>query len=100
VRLDQQLLDELDVRERCGYTRTVEQVYAQALQQPIPAILYYTRPGSEQAYAGPLSDEDTVAIIRTAVGPSGTNLEYFNNLAQRYASQDEYLARLAGLMNK
>ena len=53
-------------------------------------------------YDGSSSDAKVAAIIKTAVGPAGSNLEYFNDTfaqLQKLGVQDDRLSRLNTLLN-
>ncbi|CAD7935088.1 unnamed protein product [Amoebophrya sp. A25] len=87
------ILKQLDYRERHGYTRTVTQVDQQD-GTTAETFLYFcmqelpTTAGSEAPSALVWNEplEETAAIIARAVGPSGKNLEYLENLCSGLSS--------------
>lgn len=106
----------LDVREQNGYSvhRVEFHVHsvpdaAQAKMEELSAggcieSLIYIGTTDNEAFVGPESVEDTAAVIATAEGPSGKNLEYLLKLMHAVReldpaldARDLYLERLAEL---
>ncbi|MGB0647539.1 MAG: gamma-glutamylcyclotransferase [Bradymonadia bacterium] len=83
-----------DEREKGGYRRL--DVMLECGDTRIPAVTYVAPPGNpHDAGAEPL--EHIVSVIRTAEGPSGTNLEYFLNLVDILRAngiKDSYLSQV------
>ena len=94
VDLTPELLKDLDFRERHGYMRTIEEVENVSTGEKTNAIVYYAMQGHDVAYAGPQTLAKTASKIANVVGPSGSNLEYFENIIkfmQSTGHKDEYL---------
>lgn len=76
------VIEELDVRERYGYMRTVDWLYPvgenPAVEEPLArAVVYYCyKPQENAIYCGPESTEEAAAVIAFAEGPSGRNDAY------------------------
>lgn len=91
-----ELLRELDVREKNGYTRRVLLVHP-AQGPALWALVYVADPGNEE-YAGPEPEEALAERIARARGPSGPNREYLLRLAQALEAlgvRDEHVRSLA-----
>ena len=83
-----------DEREKGGYHRM--EVMLECGDARMPAVTYVAPPGNPHD-AGPESLEHLVSVIRSAKGPSGTNLEYFLNLMESLSAngiKDSYLAKV------
>lgn len=75
------VLDELDFREKGGYTRAVVEVHHSGTGEVVKALLYTGNARNPNFHALP---HDIVAhVIAWASGPSGLNVEYFLNGTQR-----------------
>ena len=75
----QQVIDTLDYREKGGYHR--ESVKLKFIDgSTIEGLVYVAGPDNSD-YLGPASEADIVTQILSAQGPSGSNREYLNNLA-------------------
>eukprot|EP00040_Diaphanoeca_grandis_P020217 m.107498 g.107498 ORF g.107498 m.107498 type:complete len:230 (-) comp27800_c3_seq2:96-785(-) len=74
------MLVELDFRERNGYTRTLAHYHSVNGGPSGKAIVYYAKPGNDPSYIGKQSIEDVAKVIATSVGPSGPNRDYLFNL--------------------
>ena len=81
-----EVLAELDFREKGGYTRQVVDVEKLADGSSVKALLYSGTTDNPNFWWGDdgrgLDLDAAAAIIATAVGPSGPNVEYLQNLAQ------------------
>lgn len=71
-------LEQLDHREKAGYDRQTVEVHCTDGQ--VRQALVYISPITCDEFLGPSSLEDMAAQIATRVGPSGSNLDYFNKL--------------------
>ena len=72
--------DQLDHREKGGYTQHSTLFYSQD-SQTIPVTVYLGDTSHPQ-YAGPDSLDTMAETILTRVGPSGPNIEYLYNLCE------------------
>lgn len=71
------MLDELDFREKGGYTRAVVEVHHSGTGDVVKALLYTGNAQNPNFHALP---HDVAAhVIAWAIGPSGRNIEYFLN---------------------
>lgn len=77
------VLAELDHRERTGYerVRTSLHIRGEGSSSPVHNVLLYIASPDNENYIGPEADAVTASIIRTAVGESGENREYLEELA-------------------
>lgn len=75
----------LDVRERAGYALETVQVEL-ADGRKVTGELYAAAPGNP-SWLGPAPVPEIAATIRTRHGPSGSNLEYVQELARALAHQ-------------
>jgi len=75
----EEVLDQLDFREKGGYTRAIVEVQRPDLPS-VDALLYTANPSNPNFFMAEPSE--AAAIIATAVGPSGPNLVYFERLAE------------------
>jgi cation transport regulator ChaC len=81
----EQLLTELDHRERAGYERVALEVHTQA--GPTPALTWLAQPGN--AYdVGEIELAALAQHIRGAAGPSGRNDDYVFQLEAALAALD------------
>lgn len=108
----QDVIKALDFRERHGYVRTVENIYAPHTTKGGAgkgcngallgrAVVYYAHdPERSLSYVGPELISETAAVIASAAGPSGRNDEYLFKLEAALLDNglplDPYLADLAG----
>ena len=95
------VLENLDVREKGGYTRAVVTVYpagSDAQRAPVSALIYSATPDNPNFAPSALSDLPGAAhTIAGAHGPSGANREYLEKLAQwldKVGETDEHVASL------
>ena len=72
--------DQLDHREKGGYTQHTTLFYSQD-HEPIPVTMYLGDQTHPQ-YAGPDSLDAMARTILTRVGPSGPNIDYLYNLCE------------------
>ncbi len=92
------VLDALDQRESGGYERSVVTLTTPDGQAMGDAWAWIAHPGNPH-WAGPAEPDALVDQIRSAVGPSGTNLDYVLELADALSQaeiadpQVELLAR-------
>lgn len=99
----EQVLTQLDYRERGGFEREQVQVQvrdASGKAERIPAQVYLAV-ASNPNYLGPDSVEAIAARIRTAHGPSGSNVEYLLELAKALramGAEDEHVFGLESLV--
>jgi len=76
----QEIIDQLDVRERHGYTREVAKIVDLAGDEH-ECLVYYNDPQTGgNAIMWNEEPAQTAQIIAHAVGPSGPNIEYLENL--------------------
>lgn len=68
----------LDHREKGGYERHTFSVLSESGKSF--SALSYVGPSTTRNFVGPEKEEETAAIIRRAVGPSGANREYLRKL--------------------
>ena len=96
------VLDNLDFREKGGYTREViEFLPSDSARSPVRALLYSATPDNPGFTADAIADPATAArIIGTAVGPSGPNRDYLLNLASWLESVGEDDPHVNELMSK
>jgi cation transport protein ChaC len=82
-----QVLEALDVREQGGYDRVdvhcdlAADARAGAVVSRVPAVIYIATPANVH-WVGPEALDDTAAVVRRAVGPSGDNVTYVLALAR------------------
>ena len=102
---DPRVLQELDFRERNGYTRTVRSIYSHTDPSVSlgKAIVYFSSPSNDTAYAGPIDNQRTIEIIKQASGPSGRNIDYFKSLVcflKRHDVKDSYVEELNHILEQ
>ena len=90
-----QILATLDYRERGGYVQRFETL-TDATGEHFSALIYMAT-AQNPYYLGPASLEYMARQIASAVGPSGTNIDYLFNLAQalcEWGVEDEHVMDL------
>lgn len=95
-----QVLKDLDYREKNGYERQELHVHTQALGTI--SALTYIAPPSNPAWLGDASDAEIAEQIRHAIGPSGPNTAYVLELHQALVAQgihDEHIHAIANLLD-
>lgn len=95
----EEALSYLDAREQDGYGRHA--VPFTTASGHVVSCLVYVGTETNESYVGPESPHATAAIIRTAVGDSGPNVEYLTGLVEALAKnnlQDPYLSHLCSLL--
>ena len=98
-----QVLENLDFREKGGYTREVIEVYpGDASRPPVRALLYAATPDNPGFRAAALRDLPASArTIGSAHGPSGPNREYLEKMAawlKEQGEEDTHVEELVRLM--
>lgn len=97
----QQVLDNLDHRERGGFDRNEVQVeFADSDRPPIQALMYVAN-ARNRNFLGAASDAQIASQIRDSHGPSGANLEYALRLAEslrEMGAADEHVFAIADLL--
>lgn len=96
-----EVLRNLDFREKGGYTLTVVEVMpaGDAAAAAVRALLYVANPENPNFSAAAIADvAGTARTIRTAVGPSGPNRAYLVNLAEWLAKVGEADAHVESLV--
>ncbi|MFL5344023.1 MAG: gamma-glutamylcyclotransferase [Hyalangium sp.] len=89
------VLAHLDFREQGGYQRIMAQLETRE-PSPLEALVYVAGP-SNPHYLGPASLEEIAAVVRSAHGPSGSNREYVQRLAEALAQAGEHDAHVTEL---
>lgn len=92
----EQVLTHLDFREQGGYER--HQVLLETREASTFEALVYVAAPSNPHYLGPATLEEIAAVVRSAQGPSGSNREYVQRLAEALAQANEQDAHVAELM--
>lgn len=95
------VLAELDHREKGGYGRHDERLTL-VTGEVVDALVYVAEPGNPN-YVGPAPLEAIAGIIRTAVGPSGANLEYILRLDEALRAMgapDPHVSGLVALLEE
>lgn len=95
----EEVLTHLDFREQGGYARHMLRLETREL--PIPEALVYVAGPTNPHYLGPASLEEIAQVVRTAHGPSGSNRDYVQRLAEALAQageQDAHVTELARLL--
>lgn len=72
-----EILAYLDHREKGGYDRMSLQVLTDL--GPLQVLVYVGTPACRE-YVGPEDESITASIIRSAIGPSGRNIDYLTSL--------------------
>jgi cation transport regulator ChaC len=94
-----EVLAKLDHREKNGYQRHHVEVETHAGER-LSALVYVAGPDNEH-YVGPRDLDEIAAVVKTAVGPSGPNLEYVLELAaalRDMGAQDDHVFALESLV--
>ena len=95
------IVEYLDVRESGGYSRQ-QVTISLASGQAVPALTYIALPDNPHA-CGPESTDELIALIKSRVGPSGSNLDYVLNLASAlncHGIRDNTVDTLAGYLRE
>lgn len=82
-----EILAALDHREQNGYARHRVRVHA-AEGRTIDGAIVWIATSDNPSFVGPLSVPAIAAVVRTAVGPSGSNREYVQRLAEALAAMN------------
>eukprot|EP00736_Rhodelphis_marinus_P003474 Rmarinus@m.24682 len=95
-----EVLRQLDFREKGGYTKTLVDVFSShdAAEPVVKDAILYTGTTSNPNYLGPAAPEEISHTIAHSVGPSGPNVEYFTRLQsfmQHIGQHDEHVMELA-----
>lgn len=101
----QSILDELDYREKGGYSRSIVDVHLTReggthLNSPVKALLYKANSDNPNFLNNPIvraSIDKQADIIRMAVGPSGVNIDYllrYHEYLQSIGQVDSYMNAL------
>lgn len=96
----QQLLQELDYRERAGYQRVTLEVVLGA--GTLHAVTWIARPGNEHD-VGQLPLVELAAHMRVSVGPSGRNDDYVFQLEAalvELGGADPFVSELSALLRR
>ena len=98
------VLDNLDFREKGGYTRSIVEVErSDGGGPPVRALLYTANPANPNFSAQAVTQlESSAQTIASAHGPSGANREYLERLAEWLGTvdeKDEHVARLMELVS-
>ena len=94
-----QVLDDLDFREKGGYTREVVRVTHAG--GTLDALLYRGTVDNPNFDANAIKDLDqAAATIKHAIGPSGPNRDYLRNLATWLREVGEEDAHVAALVDR
>lgn len=94
-----EVLGQLDHREKNGYSRLRRRLDV-ASGQPIDALVYIAEPDNF-AWLGPASASAVAAQIATSAGPSGSNREYLERLAEalrELGAEDPHVFELEALL--
>ena len=93
------VIDQLDFRERGGYRRVELQAFFPGGTQ-VPALSYFASRENEN-YLGPAPLQEIARQVKSASGPSGSNVEYVRELAEAMrtiGTQDDHLFELEELL--
>lgn len=82
---EEEILAALDHREQNGYARHRVRVHA-ATGRMIDGAIVWIATKDNPSFVGPESVPAIAAVVRTAVGPSGSNREYVQRLAEALAA--------------
>jgi cation transport regulator ChaC len=74
------VLDNLDFREKGGYTRAVVNVIDSSDHSVIHRALLYTANAANPGFVGPAPLDEIASTLAFTVGPSGPNIDYARNL--------------------
>jgi len=95
-----EVLDQLDHREKNGYSRHRHRLHA-ASGQHIDALVYIAEPNNF-AWLGPAPAREIARQIAVSSGPSGSNREYLERLAKalrELGADDPHVFELEALMD-
>jgi cation transport regulator ChaC len=95
----EEVLVHLDFREQGGYERHLLRLETRELS--LPEALVYVAGPSNPHYLGPATLEEIAAVVRSAHGPSGSNRDYVQRLAEALAEageDDAHVTELARLL--
>lgn len=95
----EEVLTHLDFREQGGYARHMLRLETREL--PIAEALVYVAGPTNAHYVGPATVEEIAAVVRSAHGPSGSNRDYVQRLAEALAQageDDAHVTELARLL--
>jgi len=96
-----EVLGQLDHREKNGYSRLLRRLDV-ASGQPIDALVYIAEPDNF-AWLGPAPATTVAAQIATSAGPSGSNREYLERLAEalrELGADDPHVFELEALLRQ
>jgi cation transport protein ChaC len=95
----EEVLAHLDFREQGGYERHFVQL--ETREPPSLEALVYLAGPTNPHYLGPATLEEIAAVVRSAHGPSGSNRDYVQKLAEALAQageQDAHVTELVRLL--
>ncbi|MCC5888845.1 MAG: gamma-glutamylcyclotransferase [Gammaproteobacteria bacterium] len=95
------VLHALDHREKNGYSRQRHGLVADSGEH-LDALVYIAEPGNF-AWLGPAPVEEVARQIATSVGPSGSNRDYLQQLAQalrNLGTHDEHVFELEAMLQQ
>ena len=95
----EEVLVHLDFREQGGYERHLLRL--ETRERSLPEALVYVAGPSNPHYLGPATLEEIAAVVRSAHGPSGSNRDYVQRLAEALAEageDDAHVTELARLL--
>lgn len=95
------VLANLDHREKGGYTRETLTFHPRNSSKPHMVLAYHATTDNPN-YLGPAGDQEIVAQIRDAHGPSGPNREYLERLGAFLIEnelEDEHVTTLCRLLS-
>lgn len=96
-----EVLEALDHREKAGYERHLVKVHLRGPAEEVEGLVYIaTRDNPD--YLGPAPMEEILAHVRRSHGPSGSNLEYVEKLAEALRDlgvEDDPALELAGALS-
>ncbi len=92
----EEVLAHLDVREQGGYERHGVLLETRECVT-LEAVMYVAGPANVH-YMGPATLEEIAGVVRFAQGPSGSNRDYVQRLAEALTQAGEHDAHVAELM--
>jgi len=101
----EQVLSYLDHREKGGYKRVFIEIWSSEKDEnpKIKKAVLYVANNDNDHYLGPADPRVIAYTLATSIGPSGKNIEYFNNLAKcikEMGSEDLHLIELEKHVNE